>query len=299
MFIFLMNPLFDFESINYISRSITIRASKSYQNSWIGYTLTKLSIITASYNCEYTIAQTIESIFSQSYPEIQTIVIDGASTDGTLSAIEPYRSQLSIVISEPDLGIYDALNKGILLSSGDVVGFLHADDIYAHDNVLLKVAQTFADPSVCALYGDLQYVHQEDISRVIRQWASCPFHPNMLRRGWMPPHPTLYVRKEWYQRIGGFDINYRISADYFSVLQLFSHPDFKAAYLPELMIKMRVGGASNRSLKNIIRKSCEDYNALRRSNFGTIVALKALALKNFSKIGQFFRKDWAHENYEI
>lgn len=253
--------------------------------------MTKLSIITASYNCEHTIAQTIKSIFSQSYLETQTIIIDGSSTDGTLTAIEPYRSKLSIVISEPDLGIYDALNKGISLSSGDVVGFLHADDVYAHDDVLLKVAQTFADPSICAIYGDLQYVHQEDSSKIIRNWASCPFRPNLLRRGWMPPHPTLYVRREWYQRIGGFDINYHISADYFSILQLFSHPDFKVAYLPEVMIKMRVGGASNRSLKNIIRKTCEDYNALRRSNFGTIAALKTLVMKNFSKISQFFHKD--------
>lgn len=252
--------------------------------------MTKLSIITASFNCERTIAQTIESVFSQSYPAIQTIVIDGASTDGTVAAIEPYRSRLSLFISEPDLGIYDALNKGIALSTGDVVGFLHADDFYTHNDVLTKVAHAFEDPSVCALYGDLRYVRKEDVSRVVRYWASGPFEPHMLRNGWMPPHPTLYLRREWYQRIGGFDISYRISADYFSVLQLFSHPDFKAVYIPEVMINMRIGGASNRSLRNLIRKSREDYNALRRSNFGQISALKTLAMKNLIKLRQFFRK---------
>lgn len=247
----------------------------------------KISVITASYNCKSTIGNTIESVLSQSYPKIDRIVIDGASTDGTIAKIEQYRSQLSAFLTEPDKGIYDALNKGIARASGDVVGFLHADDLYAHEDVLAKVACAFEDQSVCAVYGDLQYVSKEDTTQVVRHWASRPFEPQMLRQGWMPPHPTLYVRREWYERIGGFDINYCIAADYFSILQLFSQPGFKAVYIPDVLVKMRVGGASNRSLKNIIRKSREDYDALRRSDFGVLSAITALGMKNFSKVGQF------------
>ena len=164
-----------------------------------------------------------------------------------------------------------------------MVGFLHADDFYAHYDVLANVARVFEDSTVCAVYGDLQYVRKEDTSKVVRHWDSCPFEPNILRYGWMPPHPTLYVRREWYERIGRFEINYRIAADYFSVLQLFSQPGFKAVYIPEVLVKMRVGGISNRSVKNIIRKSCEDYDALRRSNFGLLPAFMALIVMNFSK----------------
>jgi len=218
------------------------------------------------------------------------VLIDGGSKDGTLAILELHRKQISTLLSESDTGIYDALNKGISCASGDVVGFLHSDDLYAHGDVLANVAREFEDPSVCAVYGDLQYVSKEDTSQVVRHWSSRTFGANSLRQGWMPPHPTLYVRREWYKLIGGFDINYRIAADYFSVLQLFSQPNFKAIHIPEVLVKMRVGGASNRSMKNIITKSREDYDALRRSNFGMFPALMALGLKNFSKFGQFVGK---------
>lgn len=216
------------------------------------------------------------------------MVIDGASRDGTAELLEGKRSQLAVLVSEPDKGIYDALNKGIARSSGDVVGFLHADDLYAHPGVLADVAQAFSDPTVCAVYGDLQYVKQQDPSQVVRHWRSAPFSARRLAWGWMPPHPTLYVRREWYERIGGFDTRYRIAADYFSILQLFSQQEFKAVYLSQVMTKMRLGGESNRSIKNMIRKSTEDFDALRRSGFGPVQGLAALASKNLSKIGQFF-----------
>ncbi len=247
----------------------------------------KISIVTATWNCAYTIEDCLQSVASQTWPHREHVVIDGWSNDGTVPLLEKHRHQIGILISEPDRGIYDALNKGIARASGDVVGFLHADDLYAHDKVLAKVARAFEDPSVSAVYGDLQYVRKEDTSQVVRQWVSCPFEPRILRQGWMPPHPTLYVRREWYERIGGFDINYRIAADYFSILKLFSQPDFKAVHIPEVLVKMRVGGASNRSLTNIIRKSREDYDALRRSDFGVLPAITALGMKNFSKVGQF------------
>jgi glycosyltransferase involved in cell wall biosynthesis len=191
------------------------------------------------------------------------------------------------LVSEPDHGIYDALNKGIARASGEVIGFLHADDMYANSNVLAYVAQAFVDPAVCAVYGDLHYSRKDDMSQVVRVWHSSLFTPQRLAWGWMPPHPTLYVRREWYERIGGFDTRYRISADYLSILQMFSHADFKSVYLPEVLVKMRIGGASNKSLKNILRKSAEDWRALRSSGVGALGGAGALVWKNLSKLGQF------------
>lgn len=164
---------------------------------------------------------------------------------------------------------------------------MHADDFYASRDVLSHVAAAFTDPLVCAVYGDLQYVRKQDTKKVVRHWKSCPFTHNRLDWGWMPPHPTLYVRREWYQYIGGFDTRYRIAADYHSILKLFSQPDFKAAYLPEVLVRMRLGGASNRSLKAMLRKTSEDWDALRQARVGAFGGLGALIWKNFSKLGQF------------
>lgn len=188
------------------------------------------------------------------------------------------------MVSEPDHGIYDALNKGLALARGEVVGFLHSDDFYAHSGVLTQVAEAFADPDVCAVYGDLDYVLRTDTNKVVRHWKSSAFEFKRLRQGWMPPHPTLYVRREWYRRIGGFDTSYRIAGDYHSVLNLFSQPGFRAAYIPDVLIKMRTGGESNRSLQNLWVKSCEDLRALRQTGVGGYLAL---GWKNLSKIKQF------------
>lgn len=246
-----------------------------------------ISVITATWNCLSTVADCLDSVAKQTYPHRQHVVVDGASTDGTLDLLQAHRQQLAVLQSEPDRGIYDALNKGIALATGDVVGFLHADDLYAHPQVLEHVAAVFQDPSVCAVYGDLHYVRQHDTSRVVRHWQSCPVSPTLLAWGWMPAHPTLYVRREWYQRIGGFDTSYRIAADYLSILQLFSQPGFKAVYLPEVLVTMRLGGASNRSLKAIARKTAEDWRALRQTRVGALGGVGAMVWKNLSKLGQF------------
>ena len=218
---------------------------------------------------------------------IEHVVIDGASRDATLEVIRAHPRQPEVLISEPDRGIYDALNKGIARATGDVVGFLHADDVYASARSLERVAEAFDDPQVGAVYGDLEYVRQDDIGRVIRRWKSRPFESKILARGWMPPHPTLYVRREWYSRIGGFDTHYSIAADYASILKLFSCSDLKPVYIPELLVKMRMGGASNKSVRNIIRKSREDWGALRDAGMGRRRSACALALKNLSKLRQF------------
>lgn len=246
----------------------------------------RISVVTATWNCEKTIEECLQSVAAQTWPAREHVVIDGASTDATLQLLSRHRASLSVMESAPDRGIYDALNKGIARSSGDIVGFLHADDTFAAPDVLARVAAAFDDPTVGAVYGDLQYVRQNDVHHVVRNWRAGAFSELRLAWGWMPPHPTLYVRRSWYQRIGGFDQRYRIAADYFSVLQLFTQPDLNPVYLPGVMVRMRLGGASNRSLSNVLRKSREDLDALRRSGVG---GLGALAWKNLSKLQQFSR----------
>lgn len=246
-----------------------------------------ISVVTATYNCDSTVAECLASVASQTYRHREHVVVDGASTDGTMAILTAHAKQLAVLKSEPDSGIYDALNKGIALARGDVLGFLHADDLYASPNVLTEIAKAFENPAVCAVYGDLQYVSKSNIAQVVRQWRSSPFTPRRLAWGWMPPHPTLYVRRQWYERIGGFDNRYRIAADYLSILQMFSQPDFQAMYLPQVLVKMRLGGASNKSLKNLARKSSEDWRALRSTGVGALGGAGALVLKNLSKIRQF------------
>jgi glycosyltransferase len=248
----------------------------------------RISVITATWNCAATVADCLASVAQQTHPFIEHVVVDGASSDGTLGVLKKHSAQLAVLRSEQDRGIYDALNKGLALATGEVLGFLHADDLYAHPGVLAHVAAAFEDPAVCAVYGDLQYVRQSDTSQVVRHWQSQPFTPQRLAWGWMPPHPTLYVRRSWYERLGGFDTRYRIAADYHSILRLFSQPGFQAVHLPMVMVKMRLGGASNKSLKNLIRKSREDWSALRRTRVGALGGLGALAWKNAGKVGQFF-----------
>ena len=245
----------------------------------------KISIITATWNCEKTIADCLDSVASQSYQNKEHIIVDGNSKDGTLGILNKHRNRLSSIVSEPDNGIYDALNKGIYRSSGDVIGFLHADDVYAHENVLSKLAGIFEDPSISAVYGDLQYVSKKNLNNVVRHWSSSEFDMDKLRKGWMPPHPTLYVRRSWYERIKGFDTQYKISADYMSILTLFSEKDFFSKYIPEVLVKMRIGGSSNKSIINIIRKSIEDYDVLCKSGVG---GLESLFYKNINKLSQFF-----------
>lgn len=244
----------------------------------------KISVVTAVFNARETINSALASVARQNWTSVEHVVIDGESTDGTLEILRNDLDERAILFSESDRGIYDALNKGILRSTGDVIGFLHADDVYADDLVLERIAAVFADPLVGAVYGDLQYVRRDDLDCVIRHWKSNPFSANKFAWGWMPPHPTLYVRRSWYDRIGVFDTRYRIASDYHMMLRLLSQKELNPVYIPEVLVKMRVGGVSNRSLKNVIRKSREDLDALRRTGVG---GLGALAWKNLSKLRQF------------
>jgi len=247
-------------------------------------TLLKFSIITAVWNSEATVGEAIASVAAQTYPNLEHLVIEGKSDDGSLTAIKHAAHDRMRAISEPDKGIYDALNKGIRNATGDVIGFLHSDDFLAHNGVLARIAAAFEDPAVEAVFSDLVYVSQADTSRVIRYWSTGPFHPRRLKYGWMPAHPTLYLRREIYERLGSYDQNFGISADYDFILRYFSQPTGKSVYIPEVLYKMRVGGVSNRNWPKIRQKMKEDMLAIRRNRVG---GLHTLALKNLSKVGQF------------
>lgn len=243
----------------------------------------KISIITAVYNNENQVATAIESVLNQTYSNIEYIIIDGGSKDGTMDIINRYKSQICTIVSEPDKGIYDALNKGIMRATGDIIGFMHSDDIFASETIIAKVAQQFEIDDVDAVYGDLQYVRKDDPSKIIRYWKSSAFDIAQLKRGWMPPHPTVYLRRSVYTQYGMFDTSFRIAADYDFMLRIFRNNERKSVYIPEVLVKMRVGGESN-SIKNYIRKWKEDYRALKRNNMG---GLRVLAIKNVSKLKQF------------
>lgn len=247
----------------------------------------KISVITAVYNNRATLADALDSALAQDHSDTELIIIDGASTDGTLAVIQRYAGSLTHVVSAPDRGIYDALNKGLGLATGEVVGFLHSDDRYADDRVLSRIDAALADPNIDACYGDLCYVRQEDTERVVRFWRSGEYHRRRLAWGWMPPHPTFYARRAIYQRLGGFDLDYQIAADYDCLLRFLSVGQINCAYIPEILINMRLGGVSNRSLGKILQKSREDYQALQRYQVG---GLGTLLMKNLQKLPQFFQR---------
>lgn len=248
----------------------------------------KISIVTAVYNRVDTIAEAIESVQRQTYPHIEHVVQDGGSTDGTLDAIARFANNATKVVSEQDSGIYDAINRGIERATGDVIGLMHSDDAFAHDQVIRRVVACFNDPEVDGVYGDLQYVSANNPTRVIRHWHSGLYNPSWLKRGWMPPHPTLYLRREVFERYGPYDTSYTIAADYDAMLRYLAKGQITLAYIPEVLVKMRLGGESNRSLKRIWRKSREDLRAIRENSVGGV---GTLAAKNFSKLGQFILKD--------
>jgi len=246
----------------------------------------KISIITSVYNNNETIEDAIKSVLYQSYENIEYVVVDGGSSDGTLDIIEKYKDQIDVLVSEPDKGIYDGLNKGLDLATGDVVAFLHSDDLYSDENTIEHVASVFEKEDVDGVYGDLIYTPKEDTSKVLRYWKSKDFHPDLLKQGWMPAHPTFFLKKEIYNKYGKFDLSFKIAGDYDFMLRVLS-AGIKVKYLPEVIYKMRVGGESNKSLKNIILKSKEDLRVLKRNNIGGVATL---LIKNFSKVGQFLKK---------
>lgn len=247
----------------------------------------KISIITTVYNSKNTIREAIESVLSQNYKNIEYIIVDAGSTDGTLEIIKEYKDKISKISSESDSGIYDGLNRGVLLASGDVIGFLHANDLYENSEVIEKVVTVFKSEQADAVYGDLVYVNKENTNNIVRYWKSEKFSFSRLKYGWMPPHPIFFAKRKFYKKHSSFDTNFKISADYDFMLRVLTNSANKISYLPEVLYRMRVGGASNKSLSAILQKSKEDFKAIRRNKIGNI---NTLIMKNFLKIPQFFIK---------
>ena len=221
----------------------------------------KISIITVSFNSQSTIRQTIESVFLQDYDNIEYILIDGGSTDWTLDIVQNYKDRIKYFISEQDNGIYDAMNKGIQAATGDVVGILNSDDFYANKSVISKVVSVFETEKCDSLYGDLVYVKLSDASKVFRYWKAEVFSVLRLRRGWMLPHPTFFVKKSIYEKYGLYNTELKSAADYEMILRLLYKYAIKVAYIPSVLVKMRVGGTSNANLLNRLKANREDAKA--------------------------------------
>ncbi len=246
----------------------------------------KVSIITVTYNSSATILSTLESINEQSYRDIEYIIIDGDSKDDTVDIVKQNCPRVAYIISEPDDGIYDALNKGISIATGDLIGFLHSDDFFAYSDAIKDIVNTLISSNCQAIYADLEYVSKKNINNVVRFWKAGECSRKKLMNGWMPPHPTYYMKRELYYKYGLFDLSLNIAADYDSLLRYLLNTDVQLSYLPKVLIKMRIGGTSNSNLKNIVLKTRQDIIALSKNN---VPVLKAILGKNLSKLFQFFR----------
>ena len=245
----------------------------------------KISIITVCFNSQQTIKATIKSVLNQSYKQVEFIIIDGASTDSTLEIIKEFSSSIDVFISESDAGIYDAINKGISKSSGDVVGLLHADDIFDNDSVIDNVMSSFGK-NIDMIYGDINYVDRNDINRVIRRWKSDSYKKGKFKWGWMPPHTGFFIKKSCYLKYGLYNLSLGSSADYELMLRMFELYNLKSKYIALNITKMRVGGVSNSSFKNRWQANRNDKKSWK------INGLKpfwfTFLIKPIIKIKQFF-----------
>lgn len=248
----------------------------------------KISIITVTYNSAATLEQTILSVIEQSYQNIEFIIVDGGSTDDTLKIVEKHKGNIAKFVSEKDNGLYDALNKGIDLATGDVIGFLHSDDFYTDNTIIQQYVNTFIKNHSEAVYADLFYVDKTNTNKIIRKWKSGNHKPNSFLHGWMPPHPTFFVRKEIYQKFGKFNLEFKHSSDYELMLRFIHKHKIKVSYLHEFVIKMRVGGQSNVSIQNRINANNEDRMAWKVN--GLKPRFYTSYLKPLRKISQFFTK---------
>ncbi len=248
----------------------------------------KISIITITYNSQHTVEDTIQSVTSQDYDDIEYIIVDGMSKDSTLKIVDKYRHRIAKVISEKDNGLYDALNKGIKAATGDVVGLLHSDDMYSDKSVISNIARIFANSAKPdAVYADLVFVSRSDTEKVMRIWKSGEYREGAFLKGWMPPHPTFFVKRNCYERFGYFNTNLKLSADYELMLRFIHKNHIRISYLPQTIVKMRMGGTSNVSFFVKLKANLEDKIAWRLNGIkpGALTVLK----KPFSKIGQFLR----------
>ena len=246
----------------------------------------KVSVITVCYNASKTILETLESIKNQDHGDIEHIVIDGQSTDGTLNLLKSHSDQIHKIISEKDSGIYEAMNKGVASATGDVIGFLNADDIYGDNFVLSEIAEAFEKQKTDTVYGDLQYVFGGSPEKIFRNWNAGAYKRKRFKHGWMPPHPTFYAKRELFEKFGAFNTDFKLSADYELMLRFLFKNHCSSFHIPKILVKMKIGGASNQSFQNRIIANREDKMAWK------VNGLKALPhttiLKPLRKLGQFW-----------
>lgn len=229
----------------------------------------KISLITVSFNAEATIGDTLDSVGMQTHPDVQHIVVDGASTDGTMAIIDSFRAGISVVVSEPDRGIYDAMNKGIALATGEVIGFLNADDVFANPRVLARVSEVMAREDLDALFADAEFFRAEEPGRTVRRYRSAHFAPDRIAWGWMPAHPTLFLHRRVFQRFGTFRTDYRIAGDFELIARIFHANTLKYRYLPEVLVRMRSGGVSTGGWRNTLLLNREVLRACRENGIHT------------------------------
>lgn len=244
----------------------------------------KVSIITVVYNNVDTIKEAIESVINQTYHDIEYILIDGKSNDGTLEIIESYGDKISKVVSEEDSGIYDAMNKGLSLSSGDIIGFINADDKIDNNEIIKNVVNHFID-DVDIVYGDLIFVDRLDSTKICRHWKAGKFKKIKYKFGWMTPHPSTYIKKEIYEKYGSFDLRFKIAADYELMLRFMYKNNLRVKYLPEVIVRMRDGGISNNSLFNIFTANYEVFKSWKVNNLS--VSPLIILIKPLLKLKQF------------
>lgn len=247
-----------------------------------------VTIITTSFNSSKTISESIFSVVSQSYPNIEYILIDGASTDGTIDIIKSYGSRITKLVSEPDFGIYHAMNKGLKLATGDIIGILNSDDLYIDENVISMVVDQFNKSDCDSLYGDLYYVFKENTNIIVRQWISKQFILGSFKQGWHPPHPTFFVRKQVYEKYGYFNLQLKLAADFELMLRFLEKFKVSTYYIPRPLVKMRLGGATNNSFKNIFIQNIECYQSFKKNNLSISIFYPFKRL--FPKILQFIKR---------
>lgn len=245
----------------------------------------KISIITITYNSAETIEDTLKSVAGQDYANIEFIIIDGLSKDNTLDIVKKYQDKIAQFVSEKDGGLYFALNKGIEMATGDVIGFIHSDDFYLDKQVISKVMHTFKQSGADAVYGDLYYVDKGNTNKVVRKWKSGKYKDGMFLNGWMPPHPAFFAKRECYTKFGSFNTQLRSAADYEIMLRFIHKHKISLAYLPEYLVKMRTGGQSNASVNNRIKANNEDRMAWKLN--GLKPRFYTLTFKPLRKILQF------------
>jgi len=243
-----------------------------------------ISLITVVFNAQNTIEKCLDSVVRQKFNNVQYIVIDGGSTDNTISIINKYKDNVDIFITEPDNGIYDAMNKGLRLATGDIIGTLNADDYLADDDVLSDVAEVFAQQNINILYGNLDFIDPN--GKIVRKWRSGKYKSGMFNWGWMPPHPTFYCKRELFEGLGGYRLDYGSAADYELMLRFIHANKAKVFYLNKVIIKMFIGGVSNKSLGNRVKALLFDYKAMR--NNGILFPFITVVFKPLRKIMQFF-----------